>query len=74
MAAAHASTACQMLSDSPSLIEIFSSSAITAIRITSLVSPGSVDTSSTGSGEEISMGVGVGATGVTVGGGETVGI
>ena len=55
------------------MIELFSPSAITAIRITSLVNPGSVDTSCTDSGEVVSTGVGVGATGVTVGGGETVG-
>ena len=72
-ALAHASTACQILSDSPSFIERFSPSAITAIRIVSLVNPGSVTVSSTGSGEVVSIGVGVGATGVTVGGGDTDG-
>jgi len=40
----------------------------------SLVNPGSLTTTSTGAGELVSAGVGVGATGVTVGGGETYGI
>tara|TARA_Y100001970_G_C13867040_1_gene667089 strand:- start:349 stop:750 length:402 start_codon:yes stop_codon:yes gene_type:complete len=75
IALAHASTPCHVLSASPSLIEEFPPSAITAIRIVSLVRPGSLTVSSTGEDESstIGVGIGVGATGVTVGGGETDG-